>query len=77
MWDLLAAVFELLVAACGIEPGPPCMGAGSFSHWTTRKVHKSDDFDSITQDTVKGGVNPIPRIVFHASRQVCLPFSKY
>ena len=28
----------LLVAACGIEPGPPALGAWSLNHWTTREV---------------------------------------
>ena len=30
MWDL--------VPSPGIEPGPPALGAGSLSHWTTREV---------------------------------------
>ena len=33
MWDL--------APWAGIEPGPPAWGAQSFSHWITRKVHKS------------------------------------
>ena len=36
MWDLIPPP--------GIEPGPPALGVGSLSHWTTREVPVSGDF---------------------------------
>ena len=39
MWDL--------VPWRGIEPGPPALGAGSLSHWTTREVPGSSFVDLI------------------------------
>ena len=36
-WVLVAAS-RISVAVCGIEPGPPALGAWRLSHWTTRKV---------------------------------------
>ena len=44
--NFLVVVCKLLVVACmrdlvpqpGVEPGPPALGARSFTHWTTREV---------------------------------------
>ena len=40
MWDLILPP--------GIEPGPPALGVGSLSHWTTREVPVLEIFEELT-----------------------------
>ena len=40
MWDLIPPP--------GIEPGPPALGVGSLSHWTTREVPVLEIFEELT-----------------------------
>ena len=40
MWDLIPPP--------GIEPGPPALGVGSLSHWTTGKSQYQEIFEEPT-----------------------------